>query len=56
MDSGRRGSTASSVAEVPEEIQMTMGPSKHDILADLSKLQAEIDALRSQSEKEGVIS
>jgi len=37
---------------VPEhtEIQPNTGPGRHDILADLSKLQAEIDALRNQSE------
>ncbi|KUJ14974.1 uncharacterized protein LY89DRAFT_126828 [Mollisia scopiformis] len=52
MDSARRGSAASSVLQMPEEVQ---GPAGHDILADLSKLQAEIDALRNQAEKERVL-
>ena len=52
-DSARRGSTASSLSQVerPESNQTAGG---HDILADLSALQREIDALRSQSERERV--
>ncbi len=59
MESARRGSAASSVLLLQEENDMSeLRPStsgqtqKHDILADLSKLQAEIDAMRNQSEKE----
>ncbi|CZR57724.1 uncharacterized protein PAC_07613 [Phialocephala subalpina] len=53
MDSVRRGSAASSVVlHLPEEAAETeTGAERHDILADLSKLQAEIDALRNQAGK-----
>jgi len=48
LDSDRRGSTASSMSQVGD-VDINIG--RHDILADLSALQREIDALRSQSEK-----
>lgn len=68
MDSTRRGSAASSVlvAHLPEEDEVVSFAGKaagdgdaveekqrHDILADLTKLQREIDALRVQSGKGG---
>ncbi|KAF8855428.1 hypothetical protein BDZ45DRAFT_504002 [Acephala macrosclerotiorum] len=53
MDSVRQDSAASSVLKLPEEAAETEASgSRLDILADLSRLQAEIDALRSRSEKE----
>ena len=51
VESARRGSAASSIRE-EERIESNVG--KPDIMADLSALQREIDALRIQSEKERV--
>jgi hypothetical protein len=51
IESARRGSAASSMLEA-ERIGGISGG--HDILADLSALQREIDALRTQSEKQRV--
>jgi hypothetical protein len=50
-DSVRRGSGASSVSQVE---RVESNPGSHDILADLSALQRDIDALRSQSAGERV--
>ena len=57
MDSARRGSEVSSISQLervesPEPVGGTNGG--HDILAEMSKLQREIDALRIKSEKERV--
>ena len=51
MESARRGSEASSILE-EERVESKAGG--HDILADLSALQRDIDALRIQSEKQRV--
>jgi hypothetical protein len=46
IDNARRGSESSSVSQVE---RIDSNPGGHDILADLSALQREIDALRNQS-------
>jgi hypothetical protein len=51
IDGTRRDSAASSVSRL-ERIETDSG--EQDILADLSALQREIDALRNQSEKKGI--
>jgi hypothetical protein len=50
-ESARRGSTTSSLSQA-ERTESNQAVGGHDILADLSALQREIDALRNQSEKE----
>jgi hypothetical protein len=51
IESARRGSAALSMLEAERAGGISGG---HDILADLSALQREIDALRTQSEKQKV--
>ncbi|KAH8661581.1 hypothetical protein BGZ60DRAFT_530532 [Tricladium varicosporioides] len=51
IESARRGSGASSVSQYE---RIDAQPASNDILADLSALQKEIDALRTQSEKERI--
>jgi hypothetical protein len=51
IESARRGSAASSMLEAKRAGSIS---GRHDILADLSALQRDIDALRTQSEKQKV--